>query len=149
MFSTSRFRRPFSTTPVTARRTDERYLWTEHARQKMAFYRLTEPRIKRIIRYPSRIEQGILETAVACMQPAVPEVKRSLPIVKTSPSWLGRASAKNSEIWVMYVVVPARNGMKGRAIKIITAWRYPGKSPERDPIPALVLKEVRQIIHAS
>ncbi len=129
---------------------DERYLWTAHARQKMAFYRLTESRIKRIIRYPSRIEQGILETAVACMQPATPETKQSLPLVaRSASSGFGRARGKDSEIWVMYVVVPARTGTKGCAIKIITAWRYPGKSPERDPVPVIVLEEVRRIIHAS
>ncbi|MDP3771869.1 MAG: hypothetical protein Q8Q94_00650 [bacterium] len=150
MFSTSRFRqRTFNNTPATARRIDERYMWTAHARQKMAFYRLTESRIKRIIRYPSRIEQGILETAVACMQPAAPEAKRPLPFAKTGSSGFGRGSAKQSEIWVMYVVVPARAGTKGQGIKIITAWRYPGKSPERDPVPPLILEEVRRIIHAS
>ena len=31
-------------------------------------------------------------------------------------------------------------------IKIITAWRYPGKSPERDPVPQEVLREIRKIL---
>ena len=33
-----------------------------------------------------------------------------------------------------------------KQIKVITAWRYPGKSPVRDPIPAEILKEVRLLI---
>ena len=92
----------------------------------MQFYRLTESRIKRIIRYPARVEEGILEGAVACMQ--VAETKQY------------------SEIWAMYVVIKAEIRSEKPKIKIITAWRYPGKSPERDPIPAEVLREIRNII---
>lgn len=85
----------------------------------MNHYRLTELRVKRIIRHPARIEEGILDDAVACMQPA--------------------GGKKYSEIWTMYVVDKQR-------IKIITAWRYPGKSPERDPVPMEVLREIKNII---
>lgn len=99
-------------------RRDEKYIWTQHSQMKMRYYRLTESRIKRIIRHPARVEEGILEGAIACMQPA---------------------DTKNySEIWTMYVLSKSK-------IKIITTWRYPGKSPERDPIPAEVLHEIRNI----
>lgn len=106
------------------------YVWTHHARDKMKYYRLTEARIKRIIRHPSRVEEGIFQDAIACMQPAE-----------------GR---KYSEIWTLYVLQEntlrqAQGGQK-KNIKIITAWRYPGKSPARDPIPAEVLREIKKII---
>lgn len=98
----------------------ERYAWTSHAYFKMKQYRLSESLVKRVIRYPARIEQGILEDAIAVMRPA---------------------KAKNySEIWAMYVTT------KRGQLRIITAWRYPGKSPERDPIPAEILEEVRKIL---
>ncbi len=88
----------------------------------MRHYRLTESRIKRIIRYPVRTEEGIIEGAVACMQPA---------------------DGKNyTEIWVLYVL----SGTANKQIKIISTWRYPGKSPERDPIPAEILREIKNII---
>lgn len=154
----------------------EKYIWTQHSQMKMRYYRLTESRVKRIIRHPARLEEGILEGAVACMQPA---------------------DTKNySEIWTMYVLTskggslggtrsrharsaPAAELAKGRRdfppsaepskpflplsrmrtastalrricglkrIKIITAWRYPGKSPERDPIPQEVLREIQSIL---
>ena len=103
--------------------TQEKYLLTFHVRDKMRYYRLTEGRIKRIIRHPARVEEGILEGAMACMQPA--------------------GGKQYSEIWAMYLV-PKINGEK--RIKIITAWRYPGKSPARDPIPKRVLQEVRAIL---
>lgn len=99
-------------------RSGQKYIWIQHSRMKMRSYRLTESRIKRIIRHPALVEEGILEGAVACMQPA---------------------DTKNySEIWTMYVLSKSK-------IKIITVWRYPGKSPARDPIPQEVLREIRNI----
>lgn len=102
------------------------YQWTDHSRMKMRHYRLTESRVKRIIRHPTRIEEGILEGGIAAMQPA--------------------EGKTYSEIWAMYVLVNSpMKGLKPK-VKVITAWRYPGKSPARDPIPADILKEVRKII---
>jgi hypothetical protein len=31
-------------------------------------------------------------------------------------------------------------------IKIITVWRYPGKSPERNPIPKEILQETMRVL---
>lgn len=98
---------------------EDKYQWTNHARDKMRYYRLTKSRVKRIIRYPVRTEEGVMEKAVASMQPA--------------------GGKTYSEIWAMYLIDDAK-------IKIITAWRYPGKSPERDPVPASVLKELKNLI---
>jgi hypothetical protein len=97
----------------------EKYLWTIHARLKLKYYGLSEGRIKRAIRFPARTEEGIVEKTIAVMQPA--------------------GSKRYTEIWAMYK--PSR----GR-IKIITVWRYPGKSPARDPIPAEILKEARKLL---
>jgi len=102
----------------------DKYLWTQHSRMKMRQYRLTESRIKRIIRHPARVEEGILEGAIACMQLA--------------------EGKKYSEIWTMYLLPETRD--KNKKIKVITAWRYPGRSPERDPVPAAILREVKNII---
>lgn len=105
---------------AVAPKPSERYVWTNHSHFKMRQYRLSESLVKRVIRYPARIEQGILQDAIAVMRPA---------------------KAKNySEIWAMYMAT------KRGQLRIITAWRYPGKSPERDPIPAEILEEVRNII---
>src|SRR3989338_6949769 len=155
---------------------DEKYFWTLHAQMKMRHYRLTESRVKRVIRHPARIEEGILENAIAVMQPAGGE--------------------NYSEVWVMYVLArggvpleiffrtpalppPGENFANSRAkfpgvpgpsklrsplsrkhiastaprladglkrIKIINAWRYAGKSQTRDPIPQTILREVRGIL---
>lgn len=114
----------------------DKYLWTGHARMKMRHYRLTESRIKRIIRFPTRIEEGVLEKGIACMQPD--------GIFKKIEQKGNRWSKKSqSEIWVMYVIVKYEGVSR---LKVITAWRYPGQSPERDPIPVSVLAEVKKII---
>lgn len=102
---------------------ESKYIWTHHSRDKMKYYRLTESRIKRIIRHPTRIEEGIFEEAIACMQPA--------------------EGKKYSEIWALYVL---HNEKGAKRVKVITAWRYPGRSPERNPIPPDVLREIRKII---
>ena len=106
----------------------------------MKFYGLSESRVKRIIRFPARTEEGIVEKTVAVMQPA--------------------GTKRYTEIWTMYKLskptgyqfknksfVPKFTKNSGqKKIKIITAWRYPGKSPARDPIPQEVLKEIRNFI---
>ena len=89
----------------------------------MKYYSISPSRIKRVIRAPKRIEEGIAPSTIAVMQSA--ETKRP------------------QEIWVMYRL--AKQAKKSK-IRIITAWRYPGKSPERDPIPKEVLKEVKSLL---
>lgn len=108
---------------------DQKYLWTIHARLKMKYYGLSEGRIIRIIRFPARTEEGIVPKTVAVMQPA--------------------GGKRYTEIWAMYKLAKsyAKSKVKNvKSIKIITAWRYPGKSPARDPIPAEVLKEIRNLL---
>jgi len=98
---------------------DGKYFWTHHVYDKMRFYGLSENRIKRVIRFPKRIEEGIVLNTIAVMQPA--------------------STKKYQEIWVMYKLF-------GKRIKIITAWRYPGKSPERNPVPKEIIEEVRSLL---
>lgn len=100
----------------------EKYEWTKHAEAKLRYYRLSKSRIQRIIRFPERTEEAIMPGAIAVMAPA--------------------GTKRYSEIWAMYLLVSNDHNK----IKIITAWRYPGKSPERDPIPESVLAEARKII---
>ncbi len=133
---------------------DSTYSWTFHVAEKMRHYGISEGRIRRIIRYPQRTEEGIAENTIAVMAPA--------------------GTKRYQEVWVMYKLtkskIPARNathsvaGGKSPAfakasagrqksklaakpkIKVITAWRYPGESPARDPVPAEVIREVRKLL---
>lgn len=119
---------------------NDKYEWTMHVRRKMQHYGISESRVKRIIRFPKRTEEGIVPNTIAVMQPA------SVKTTAGKPAW-------NREIWVMYKLAKRRvnpkheiRNQKQKALKIITAWRYPGKSPERDPIPKEVLTEIQSLL---
>jgi hypothetical protein len=115
----------------------ERYIWTLHSKFKMKYYGISESRVKRIINFPDRVEEGIVKNTIAAMQKS-------------------GSKKKYQEIWVMYTMEKSKKLKSGKEIlnkiykkpkiKIITAWRYPGKSPERNPIPEEILREVRNIL---
>jgi len=144
-----------------------KYIFTNHAYYKMRYYRLSEGLVKRVIRYPQRTEEGILKDAVACMRPAhstssvqaystsepagggqalpagrqAPQAHFTPQQYRGKPSLAQASNKRYSEIWTMYVLMPSKQ------IKIITAWRYPGKSPERNPVPQEIIEEARRILN--
>ncbi len=82
--------------------------WTAHALGKMMQYRLSEGRIKRILHSPERVETGIAPETIAVMQT--------------------QKGPKNShEIWAMVADDKVRR-------RVISAWRYPGKTKPRSEI---------------
>src|SRR4030042_5848992 len=106
----------------------EKVRWTIHAKEKMKFYVLSETRLKKVLRSPDRIEEGIAPRTIAAMQ-------RS------------GSNKKPSEIWLMYQrntknAKPKRQTPEAKRnllneilekkekIVIISAWRYPGISPK-------------------
>jgi hypothetical protein len=108
-------------------RNTDRFEWTMHVVSKMKQYGLSENRVKRVINNPKRTEEGIAPRTIAVMQP--------------------NSSKHSYEFWAMYQVrgnLPA--GRQGK-IRIITAWKYPGKSPIRGPIPIPqdILEELSKI----
>ena len=64
---------------------NDKYSWTKHSQYKMRFYGLSQQRIKRVIRYPARIEEAIVSGMVAAMSSA------------------GKQAHKG-EIWAMYKI---------------------------------------------
>lgn len=96
--------------------------WTRHIKEKMRQYQLSERKILRVFRNPDRKELGIAENTIAVMQTAG---------TKKHPY----------EIWIMYQ-------KEKNKIKMISAWKYPGKSPvgEPPPIPEDVLKNLEEIL---
>ena len=108
------------------------YNWTSHAKYKMNFYRLSEARVKRVISNPARVEEGIVEDTVAMMQPAG---------TKTNPY----------EIWTMIVkskIIGGRpsyaKASKGKQIKVVSAWRYPGRTKPGEALPREIIQEFRE-----
>jgi len=107
----------------------DKYQWTKHSLMKMKYYGLSQQRIKRIIKNPERIEEGIVEKTIACMQTA-------------------GTSKHPYEIWMMYQMpkLKVKSILNNTKIKIISAWRYPGKSPKNNPIPEEILNEIKILL---
>ncbi len=111
---------------------EKNILWTSHVKRKMQYYGLSEKRLKRVLRNPIRIEKGIAPNTLAIMQSTG---------TKKHPT----------EIWLMYQTISKNQKMKNgklRKIRMISAWRYPGISPKREPppIPKDILEELKSII---
>ncbi|MBU0546562.1 MAG: hypothetical protein ABH876_00460 [Patescibacteria group bacterium] len=106
---------------------EKNILWTNHVKGKLIYYQLSEKRIKRVLRNPNRIEKGIADNTLAVMQ-------------------IAGTKKHQTEIWVMYQTT--KSEIRGRKIRIISAWRYPGTSPKRESplIPQDALEELARVI---
>lgn len=97
--------------------------WTSHAKGKMNFYRLSEARVRRVLHSPYRIEEGIAPNTIALMQPVA--MKNT---TKGKEDW-------TQEIWLMIEETKSER-------KIISVWRYPGKTKIGEPIPEEIKREI-------
>ncbi len=104
----------------------EGIFWTKHAKEKMRHYQLSEKRVLRILRKPDRKEEGIAPGTIAHMQ---------ITGTKKHPT----------EAWMMYQIKKSKiKNQKSKIIKIISTWRYPGRTPagQRPIIPEDVLQDL-------
>ena len=113
---------------------DDRYQWTNHVVQKMRHYGLSEGRVRRVLASPKRREEGIAPGTVAVMQSA-------------------GSKAHPYEVWVMYQSLRGNSKIQKTNLnparkRIITAWRYPGVSKSRGPlpIPDEILQELDDLV---
>ena len=132
----------------------EKYYWTEHAKRKMRQYGLSAQRITRVIRRPMRTESAITgDHMIAVMQPQ--SMRRGADGQRT---W-------TSEIWVMYkIVAPHKNDVDAKGshdqkmqeflarvsqsqkqIRIVSAWRFPGKTEPGDALPDEIMAEIAEV----
>ena len=111
---------------------DKNFHWTQHIKDKMLFYRISEQKIKTILKSYNRKEEGIAPNTMAVM------LRNDTP-------------KRKEEIWVMYQNIQNagndRDDRKTRKKIMISAWRYPGKSKagKQIPIPDDVLQEIKDI----
>lgn len=110
-------------------------VWTNHVVGKMRHYGLSEQKVRSVLHRYARKEEGIAPHTIAVMQPS-------------------GSKKRPTEIWVMYQTVKTkslprnhyslqtRHAVPRSAKRIITAWRYPGISPKRNPIPPGILDEL-------
>lgn len=115
---------------------DKNFSWTTHVKNKMLRYRLSEQKIKTILKNPARKEEGIAPKTLAVMK------RNDTP-------------KRKEELWVMFQRANSAPPPKGSGnakapmrTKIISAWRYPGVSPKGKaiPIPEDILKDLAEII---
>lgn len=109
----------------------EKIVWTSHSKIKMRYYGLSEKRVLKIFRKPERKEEGIAPKTVAAMQ--VTGTKK-----------------RPTELWMMYQQITLNlkhKNQKQKKIRIISAWRYPGRTPEnaRPVIPDDIVEELNHL----
>lgn len=128
--------------------------WTFHVQDKMRFYKLSKARVRRVIKSPLRIEEGIAPDTVGVMQPS-------------SYKGVGKERTWNQEIWVMYSLHSRKSETQNtkhevtqkkksivhnplsnaNSITVISAWRYPGKTSPRDELPQEIMQEIREALY--
>jgi len=118
------------------------YYWTNHVIRKMVFYGLTPERVKRVIRTPKRVEEGIAENTIGVMQP-------SANIKKPTEVWVMYSLSKKATLSQSKGKSLDKLGTIGRVTNrkiIISAWRYPGVSPvgKKIYIPQDILEELKE-----
>ncbi|HUZ92715.1 MAG TPA: hypothetical protein VNG29_01820 [Candidatus Paceibacterota bacterium] len=96
--------------------------WTFHARDKMRFYRLSEQRVRQVFHAPKRVEEGVAPKTIAMMAPT------------STKGNAGKEETWSQEIWVM---VEDKKNVR----KIISAWRYPGRTKPRS---AAAMEQMRK-----
>ncbi len=91
---------------ISTIKNDRYFFWTNHAKYKLLQYGLSPTTVKKVLRRPERTEEGVAPETSAVMQ---------------------RKDTKKTkrELWVMYQKVAG-----SVRVKIISAWIYPGVSPE-------------------
>ena len=149
----------------------EKYYWTQHVQEKMHYYGLSEQKVLGVIRKPQRIETGIAENTVAVMIPVGNIKKNKKPSMwNRSFNDDGEKQKWSQEIWVLYQIKEQQSKsneqkkleaqiknikskekanklmkLMPKKLVIISAWRYPGVSPKKNPIPEEILREIEEI----
>ncbi|TSC83345.1 MAG: Uncharacterized protein G01um101419_28 [Parcubacteria group bacterium Gr01-1014_19] len=112
---------------------DKNFRWTQHIKDKMVYYGLSEQKLKTVLKNPKRKEEGIAEGTLAVM------MRNDTP-------------KRKQEIWLMYAVGSGEPTSKKLKVKssmrvMISAWRYPGQSKpgKQLPISDELLEEIKKV----
>lgn len=110
---------------------DRNYFWTMHSQRKLFQYGLSPNKIKRIIRYPDRKEEGIALDTIAVMQ------RKNKKNPQKGEIWVmyqRKLKVKSEKLKVKNEKAKVEKDEKLQAgmgqIKIISAWIYPAETPK-------------------
>lgn len=111
---------------------DKRFRWTSHIKNKMFFYGISEQKIKTILKSPNRKEEGVAPNTFAIM-------KRNDTPKRKEEMWVMYADASNTKLRM-------HPNATNKALIMISAWRYPGKSKagKEIPIPDDILEQIKK-----
>ena len=106
----------------------------------MAFYKLSEQRVMRVVHLPKRVEEGVAPKTVAMMQPASVKTTAGRPTLEKKGGVVTKKESWSQEIWVMIQDL-------GKQRKIISAWRYPGMTrPKSEVAMDTLRREYREFL---
>jgi len=122
----------------------EKLIWTKHSEAKMRFYHLSKQRVRRVLNSPKRIEEGIAPNTIAMMQPAGSQ-KHPYEIwvmVQKNTDKRGSRTRINTD---SIRINQRSNPYKSVSTKVISAWKYPGRTKPRSEITLDFLKREYEI----
>lgn len=122
---------------------DKRYFWTSHSRYKLVQYNLGPGIIKRIVRKPDRIEEGLAPNTVAVMKDrSTKSQEKEIWVMYQRESKMQKLKCKNIDL----VSEKTKKNISTGRLKIISAWIYPGKTKKGKEIfiPEDVLAELQK-----
>ncbi len=120
------------------------FYWTNHAKYKMRFYRLSEQTVRSVIRNYKRLEEGIAPETVAYMKQAGSKTRpHEIWVMVSQNKKLNIKNQKHIPKMKKFgKIVPEHS--RGTTLKIISAWRYPGITKPGKPLPKEILREIEE-----
>lgn len=101
---------------IKAIKNDRMYFWTNHSKYKLLQYGLSPSAVKKVLRSPERVEEGIAPDTTAVMKRKdTKKTKREVWVMFQRKSKNQKTKIKGSEM---------------SKIRIISTWIYPGVSPK-------------------
>lgn len=123
-------------------------IWTQHSWRKMKFYKLSEQRVKRILNSPHRVEEGIAPNTIAMMQTAG---SKKHPYEIWAMLQKSRIKADRDADKRRYGIREnlRDNPRQSASVKIISAWKYPGRTKAGESLPIEIIREINEAARLS
>lgn len=113
---------------INAIKNDRYYFWTNHVKYKLLQYGLSPTMVKKVINHPERTENGIAPETTAVMQRK--DSKKTKREVWVMFQKVKREKIKSKRTNQNIKVENFKNNLSVGKTKIISAWIYPGVSPQ-------------------
>lgn len=129
---------------------DGKYYWTNHSKEKMIFYGLSESLVKRVLRFPKRTEEGVAPETFASMKQNISsknqyEIWVMYQLRKTVKKGKDLSSEYLNEILTNLSQLEQENIKRLKPqVVIISAWKYPGITKSKGEVP--IPDDIRRVL---